>query len=296
MKKIKFIANPVSGKELSLKKINELVNLFSKDGYKIDLRFTKSKGDAMDFAMEDEGEDILVSVGGDGTLNEVVNGIYRAKKKTPLAIYKAGTVNDFANVLEIPDDTYKFYEMIKNFNVVPVDIGLAGDRAFANVAAGGLFTNIAYEVETDLKNRFGRLAYYAQGVRELYKYNTQRKEKLKITFKSEQYNETEKLDLFLVSNSSYVGGFKNIVPNADVRDGYLHVLIIKDIDIKEFPDILSYLIDSTQFKTDNIKRFKTKEITISSETDLIIDLDGEKSNKLPMTFKVLEKELNLILM
>ncbi len=296
MKKIKFIANPISGKEQSLKRINELVNLFSKDGYKIDLRFTRSKGDAMDFAMEDEGEDILVSVGGDGTLNEVVNGIYRSKRNIPLAIYKAGTVNDFANVLEIPDDTNKFYKMIKNFNVVPVDIGLADDRVFANVAAGGLLTNIAYEVETDLKNRFGRLAYYAQGIKELYKYNTGKKEKFKITFKSEEYKETEELDLFLVSNSSYVGGFKNIVPNADVKDGYLHVLIIRDIDIKGFPNLLSYLIDSTQFKTDKIKQFKTKEVTISSENDLIIDLDGEKSNKLPMTFKILEKELNLILM
>ncbi|MDO5041318.1 MAG: diacylglycerol kinase family lipid kinase [Peptoniphilus sp.] len=296
MKKIKFIVNPGSGKKQSLKKVNELINLFSDDGYNIDLRFTKFKDDATNFAMEDEGEDILVSVGGDGTLNEVINGIYRAKREVPLAIYKAGTVNDFANVLEIPDDTYKFYQLIKNFKVVPVDVGLAKDRVFANVAAGGLFSNIAYEVDVDSKNKFGRLAYYAQGVKELYKHNTQKRDKLKITFESEEYSGTEELDLFLISNSSYVGGFKNIVPDADVKDGYLHVLIIRDIDIKGVPDLLSYLIDPTQFKTDMIKQFKTKKVTISSESDLVIDLDGEKSEGLPMTFEVLEKELNLILM
>lgn len=293
MKKIKIIANPKSGREQALIKINQLINLFSEDGYKIDLRFTKKKNDGAIFASEDEGEDLIICYGGDGTLNEVVNGIYYRERKVPLAILAGGTVNDFATFLDLPTNVRDFYEMIKRNNQIDVDLGMAGDRIFANVAAAGMLTEVAYTVSDDLKSKIGRIAYYIEGVKEFVKIR-QDSDLITASIKSEELEAEEKIHMFLVANSASVGGFKKIAPQAEVYDGYLDVLILKGISSSEILEIGPSILSGKHIDHDKVIYLKTKEITISTDKELIVDVDGERAGKLPMTFKVLDKAITLI--
>ncbi|RVU54031.1 diacylglycerol/lipid kinase family protein [Anaerosphaera multitolerans] len=294
MEKIKIIANPKSGKEQAINKINALISLFSQDGYKIDLRFTTKRGDAMIFAEEDDGEDLIISVGGDGTLNEVVNGLYKSKRDVPLAILQAGTVNDFANVLKIPNNIRGFYEMIKRGKIKKVDLGMAGDRVFVNVAAGGMFTNIAYQVPEEKKTLLGRMAYYIEGVKELTKLGNPEESIIEAKINCEELNTVENVLMFIIANSASVGGFRYLAPDAEVFDGYLDVLIVKELELYDIPLLLPSILNGTHTEHDKVIYLKTKEITIESNKDVVIDVDGEKTESLPMTFKILEKALNLV--
>ncbi|WP_036730064.1 diacylglycerol/lipid kinase family protein [Peptoniphilus mikwangii] len=295
MEKIKIIVNPKSGREQSIAKLSALIGLISKDGYKIDLRFTTKRGDALRFASEDEGEDLIISVGGDGTLNEVVNGMYFANRKTPLAVLQCGTVNDFATVLNIPSNIKDFYNMIKIGKVMPVDLGMAGDRVFVNVAAGGFLTDIAYQVSEDKKTILGRMAYYLEGIKEVSKIGIINDiEFKKIKFESQEYKREEETLMFIIANSGHIGGFKNLAPDAEVYDGYLDVLIIKAINITDLPTLLTSILSGSHVSHEKVEYLKTKEIKISTKEKIVIDVDGEKAGKLPMTFRVLEKALNLV--
>lgn len=295
IEKIKIIVNPKSGREQALVKINQLITLFSRDGYKIDLRFTKKTNDGMRYAAEDEGEDLIISYGGDGTLNEVVNGIYRRKRKVPLAIFAGGTVNDFATILDLPTNVRDFYEMIKAGEVIDVDLGLAGDRVFANVAAAGLLTEVAYTVSDELKAKIGRLAYYMEGLKEFAKFRQLEVEDLvSAKIKSEEFNSEEKILMFIVANSASVGGFKRVAPKAQVYDGYLDVVILKGLNIAEMIEIAPAIISGKHINHDKVIYLKTKNINIKTDKKLTVDVDGEKAGQLPMAFKVLEKELQLV--
>lgn len=296
MEKIKIIVNPSSGKEQTLTKVKELITLFSQDGFKVNICFTKKKYDAEKFASEDENEDLIICMGGDGTLNEVVNGMYKANIKTPLAILPGGTVNDFATALNLPSDTNKFYNMIKRMKVKPVDLGIAGDRVFANVAAGGLLTKVAYQVEDEKKSMFGRLAYYTEGLREISKFRSGgSKDLIEVDIKCDEFTGKEKILMFIIANSASVGGFKNMAPKANVYDGYFDVLIVKEMNLKDLPTLLGSFLESKHIIHDKIKYIRTKEITISANKEVKIDTDGEEAGDLPTTFKVLENAINLVL-
>ncbi|WP_245544176.1 diacylglycerol/lipid kinase family protein [Peptoniphilus timonensis] len=161
MKRVKIIANPNSGRGTALGKILDLIKLMSRDKYEIELLFTHEEGDGTRFAYNYSGEDFIICSGGDGTVNEVVNGIYLSGRDTPLGILQSGTVNDFANAQGLPTSANAFYKMIKNYKTKTIDLGLAGDRAFINVAAGGMLTEIAYTVPAEKKGnsrRYGILS------------------------------------------------------------------------------------------------------------------------------------------
>ena len=295
MKRVKIIANPNSGRGAALGKILELIELMSHDEYEIELFFTHREGDGKNFAANYTGEDFIICSGGDGTVNEVVNGIYLSKRDTPLAILQSGTVNDFANAQGLPTSPFKFYNMIKNFNVKTIDLGLAGERAFINVAAGGMLTEIAYSVTAERKASLGNMAYYLEGVKELLEkkfFKYQKSINLKI--KSKEFTGDVDSLLFLITNSTSVGGFKKMAPFADVSDGYLDVLIFKRIKISDAPELFASLVGGKHLDHNKVIYLKTKNIKIESEDDVTIDVDGEKTSTLPMNFKVLENRLKII--
>lgn len=295
MKRVKIIANPNSGRGAALGKILELIELMSHDEYEIELFFTHCEGDGKNFAANYTGEDFIICSGGDGTVNEVVNGIYLSKRDTPLAILQSGTVNDFANAQGLPTSPFKFYNMIKNFNIKTIDLGLAGERAFINVAAGGMLTEIAYSVTAERKASLGNMAYYLEGVKELLEkkfFKYQKSINLKI--KSKEFTGDVDSLLFLITNSTSVGGFKKMAPFADVSDGYLDVLIFKKIKISDAPELFASLVGGKHLDHNKVIYLKTKNIKIESEDDVTIDVDGEKTSTLPMNFKVLENRLKII--
>jgi diacylglycerol kinase (ATP) len=293
MKRIKFIINPSSGRQAMEKKIDTLCKLLLDDGYILAKYFTRNKYDAMLEARRTckEDFDLIVVCGGDGTVNEVVKGIVTGGRRVPIAILASGTVNDFANYLGIPRNTYEFFDLIKRDKVIDVDIGCVNDDYFVNVAAGGLLTNVAYQAQPDIKAVLGRMAYYLEGLKELA---NQGLETVRVTIQSEEFTSEEDILLFVISNSSSIGGFTKLAPEADVVDGLLDVVLIKKADMAELANIFINVLTGEHINHPKVIYYKTKKLKVESDRKIVIDIDGEYGGKLPAEFRVIPKGLSIL--
>lgn len=262
------------------------------NGYIVGKFFTGQKYDAMMEAKETcSGDfDYIIACGGDGTVNEVVKGIMISDRKLPLGILASGTVNDFANYLNIPKNVNDFFDMILNENIVQIDVGRVNDNYFANVAAGGLLTNVAYQVPVEMKTLLGRSAYYFEGIKELTMQNL---DPIKVKITSEEYKSEEEILLFIISNSSSIGGFKKLAPKADVMDGLLDVIVIKKSAISDIANIFLNVLTGDHINHPNVVYFKTKSIIIDCKSKVPIDIDGEYGGLLPAEFQVIPKGLKI---
>ena len=297
-----FIINPSSGKqniESTLREImaNLVLNQISSH---IDVFYTQKKDDAKNRAAQlKPGEyDYIVSVGGDGTLNEVTNGLIISGRNIPLAIISAGTVNDFATYMKLPQTAEEFCRMIEEFQTKKVDIGKVNNEYFINVLAAGMLTDIAYKVPKDKKAVLGKMAYYLEGVKEFPKQLTQN---MTLSFHSKEFNDTLDIMLFLVTNSKSVGGFADAAPLASVSDGYLDVLILKKMDLLfEAPDLIIKWFQGDHPKHPAIEYFQTKELSVLSTektAEIAIDYDGEILEEgLPIDISIVPEALNLIIL
>jgi diacylglycerol kinase (ATP) len=294
MEKVKIILNPSSGKQLTERKVDYLTKLLLDDGYTVAKFMTKKKDDAMKETIKtcNEDWDIIIACGGDGTVNEVAKGIAKSQRKVPVAILSTGTVNDFANYLNIPNNINDFFEMIKRRKIIDIDIGKTSNDYFVNVAAGGILTNVGYQVQPEAKALLGRMAYYFEGLIELVR---QGLAPINVRFESEEYTSDEKILLFLISNSSSIGGFRKLAPDADVLDGLLDVLIIKNSDVPELANIFFNVLRGGHINHPNVIYFKTKSITIKSDKDIAIDIDGEYGGELPANFQVCSKAMKIFI-
>lgn len=293
MRKIKIIFNPSSGRQTAERRLDRLSKLLLDDGYILGKFITEKKNDAMEETIRTcNGDwDMIIVSGGDGTVNEVAKGIVKSSRKIPVAILSSGTVNDFANYMKIPRDINDFYEMIKKEEVVEVDLGQVNDEYFVNVAAGGLLSSVGYQVPVETKAVLGRMAYYVEGLRELTQSNM---EGFSIEIESEEYTAKEDILLFLISNSSSIGGFKKLAPEADVQDGYLDIVMIRKSDVPDLASIFINIFSGEHINHPNVIYFKTKDIKLNCHSNIPIDIDGEYGGELPANFRVLPKAFKIL--
>lgn len=294
-----FIINPSSGKQNIKETIRNICGrlIYSQTANTIDTFFTEKKDDAKNRAAQlKEGEyDFVVSVGGDGTLNEVVNGLVMSGAKIPLAIISAGTVNDFASSMGLPQTPKAFCDMIKRFKCQEVDVGKVNDEYFINVIAGGLMTDIAYKVPKDKKAVMGKFAYYLQGMLDLPNqiFNT-----FSMRFESEEYTREENIMVFLVMNSNSVGGYKEAAPDASVSDGVLDVAVLRKLEIFELSNLVLKLMQGDYVNHPAVQYFQTKHLKVSSvgQSDPVaIDYDGELLEEgLPIEISILPKQIKIL--
>ncbi len=294
---LKLIYNPSAGLQTQQDKAFLIIRkLMETDNYRISIFSTKKKDDAYYEAKKAcaENFDIILACGGDGTVNEVVNGIMDSPNKSKLAILAAGSINDFSDHLNLPTDVSKFTELIIKGNTIMVDVGKANDKYFINVAAGGAFTNVAHEVPIDTKTLLGKFAYYLQGAKEL-PYQLEKKYPATIQI-DEEGPFDEDIFLFLVTNSPSVGGFKKLVPEASITDKKLDLLIIKKTTKKELVEIFSKIITGQHIKHPSVIYKKAERISLTSSVDdLIIDIDGEQGEKPPVFFEIIPHGIEIII-
>lgn len=300
MKKALFVINPSSGKQNIMSTVETIIaKLVMKQIVNhVDVFYTEKKDDAkihVQGLLPDE-YDFVVAVGGDGTLNEVVNGLYLSKSNIPLAIISAGTVNDFATYLDLPQSPDKFVDMIEQFKLKEVDLGKVDEEYFINVLAGGLLTDIAYKVPKDCKAVLGKLAYYLEGAVELPKQMIG--SKLKLKFESEEFSDTIEALLILITNSKSVGGFDKAAPEASVSDGYLDVLVLKKVTLLNTPELLLKALQAEHHNHPDIEYFQTKKVRIElvEGENVAIDYDGEfLEDGFPIEVSIIEKAIKVII-
>ena len=167
-KRARIIYNPTSGREALRSDLVDILAVYEQAGYETSAYATtpepdSAKNEATRAAKE--GFDLIVAAGGDGTLNEVINGIAGLEKRPTLAVIPAGTTNDYARALRVPrEDPIAAAKLILNpDNRFKIDIGKANENYFMNIAAGGTLTELTYEVPSQMKSLFGYAAYFAKG-------------------------------------------------------------------------------------------------------------------------------------
>lgn len=287
MKKMLFIYNPNAGKGTIRKLLSEVVESLSGAGYTLVIYPTEEQGDATRKTIEEGSEyDSLLCSGGDGTLNEVINGMMKLKeeaKRLPKLCYiPSGTVNDFASSLGIPKEVEEAVKVVVNGKDVFTDIGsfrrTEGEAKsyFTYVAAFGAFTEVSYATSQDAKNLLGKAAYFLEGLKSLTKV---RNYKLKIT-----HDDGEIEDEFvfgMIANSKSVGGFKGITgPEVYLDDGKFDAIFVRN---PKNPLDLQNIINSfmtMDLSSDLISHFHSQVVKVQSkDEDLQWTIDGEDGGK-----------------
>ncbi|MCF2679824.1 YegS/Rv2252/BmrU family lipid kinase [Faecalicatena contorta] len=273
MKRLLFIYNPHAGKELLKPKVSDIVDIFVKAGYEVTIYPTQSYRDAYRKVKEYDSDmyELVVCSGGDGTLDEVVTGMMQREKKDPIGYIPTGTTNDFARSLHIPRGILESADNAVNGELFPCDVGRFNKGIFVYIAAFGLFTDVSYETDQNMKNVLGHLAYILEGAKRLFNVPSYHM----IVEHDGEVLEGEFI-YGMVTNSRSVGGFRNMVGKQIVfDDGLFEVTLIKapknPIELQEI--IAALLIE--QIDTKHMYTFKTGKITFESIEEIPWTLDGE---------------------
>jgi len=295
--RLKIILNPSSGREAARSNIENVLSYLAMTGSieRADINYTAKRFDAMNFAMDTDPEeyDILIAAGGDGTVNEVVTGLMRAEIDIPLAIYNSGTVNDFATINRLPSAPADFARMLENPEFVRVDCGKAGESYFMNVLAAGSFADVIYNVQPDLKTAFGPVAYWISAMKDIPSLNNSQHI---IVHNGDETIETDAV-MFFVSNTSSVGGFRNLMSQADVTDGLLDVMILKKIEKNEIMPLFGRILVGDHINSDKVIYFQATDFSIEApdaENKITLDLDGERGPSLPIRISCVPRAINLV--
>ena len=276
-KKLLFIMNPKSGLMQAPKYMAEIIERFSGAGYLTQVLMTEKKGDAREFAAEYGGEaDTVVVSGGDGTLNEVIDGMLSGGHKIPIGYIPAGSTNDFANSIGLPKSIIACVERILNGTPGPIDIGCFNGRYFCYVASFGAFTSTTYSVPQNIKNILGHSAYVMAGIKELA--NIKSIHAKIILEKGTPEEEVHEGDYVLggVCNSRSIGGIVNLDKlEVDMNDGLMEVLLIKmPKDLIELSETTASILGGT-FKSHQIEKYSARNVVFEISEDTHWTLDGE---------------------
>lgn len=297
--KVRVIINPSSGRQTVQKQAKQIIDKLVQDKTfrQVDIIQTTGAGDAFEAARDFQPwqTDLVMAVGGDGTVNEVVNGLMAGRHlQTPLTILPAGTVNDFAYSMDIPRETDAYCAMLRSFKTRRVDVGRAGDKFFLNVAAGGVLTDVAYKTPSEAKTVLGQLAYLINGAIDL---PGQLWQTISIDLISNQKSISEEVMLFIISNTKSVGGFRSLAPDAKVDDGLLDVLVVHKMNWYDFLPLMVKLMNGEHISHKGISYFQTDKLKIicKDACNVPLDLDGEEGGNLPVEISVKKQAIPLII-
>lgn len=291
MLRARVIYNPTAGKEAIRKELALILETLEKQGYEASAHSTTGEGDATEEARRavERKYDLVVVAGGDGTINEVINGLGEAEYRPKLGIIPAGTTNDFARALHIPREIKKALEIIAADQTMHLDIGKVNEQYFINIAGGGRLTELTYDVPIKLKTVLGQLAYYIKGIEML---PSLKPERTRIEYDGEVLDED--IMLFLISNSNSVGGFEKLAPDAKLDDGYFDLLILKKVNLAEFIHIVSLALRGAHLNSDDVLYVKAKRVTVTPQEQMLLNIDGEYGGLLPGEFVNLKQHIEMI--
>lgn len=267
-----FIYNPKSGKAQIKSKLADILDVLAAEDYEITIHPTRRRGDATEITRNRSADfDLLVCSGGDGTLDEVVTGMIESGFKTPIGYIPAGSTNDFATSLGLPKNMVRAASVVVEGKDFPCDVGAFNDDVFVYIAAFGIFTDVSYETNQDMKNLLGHLAYLLEGMKKL---STIKAYPMKVTH-SNGVIEGEFL-FGMVTNSVSVGGFKNLAgKHVKLDDGVFEVTLIRNPrNVAELNNIILSLLNR-EIVNESIHSFRTAEVVFEAQEPVAWTLDGE---------------------
>lgn len=286
--RIKVIANPTAGRG-GKNTILQAQAYLRLRGAKVDLFETSKRGDALQAAREalNENVDIVVGAGGDGTINEIINGL--AGSNIPLGVIPLGTVNVFALETGIPMDPAAACDVILGGLQKKVNLGRVNDRYFLLMGGVGFDAYVVYGLDIRLKRLSGRLSYILTA---LGRGLTYRSSPLEI-----ELDDGRKVNGYgaVVGNMKYYGGAMSITPFADMERNDLDVCIFKS---KGFGNILRYtwgVMRNRHLTYTDVEYHTVKSLKIKSKGKTYIQADGDVVGQLPAEFSIAEEGITVIL-
>lgn len=267
-----FIVNPRAGRTRSTAPLFDAVAHFCASGYLVDLRLTQAREDATRLARELGGKfDAVVCCGGDGTLNETVTGLMDLPSPPPLGYIPAGSTNDFAASLHLPDQPLEAARIITASGGRPLDVGSFNGRPFIYVASFGAFTRASYSAPQNVKNDLGHLAYILEGVKDL---STLRPYRASVATEEECFD--GEFLFGAVTNATSVGGLVKLKEDqVCLDDGLFELLLIPNP--KSIADLqgLARSLLLQDFTGGGVIFRHVHTLTVQTPEDLPWALDGE---------------------
>ena len=267
-----FIVNPRAGRTRSTAPLFDAVAHFCASGYLVDLRLTQAREDATRLARELGGKfDAVVCCGGDGTLNETVTGLMDLPSPPPLGYIPAGSTNDFAASLHLPDQPLEAARVITASGGRPLDVGSFNGRPFIYVASFGAFTRASYSAPQNVKNDLGHLAYILEGVKDL---STLRPYRASVATEEECFD--GEFLFGAVTNATSVGGLVKLKEDqVCLDDGLFELLLIPNPkSIADLQDLARSLL-LQDFTGGGVIFRHVHTLTVQTPEDLPWALDGE---------------------
>lgn len=292
-KKLLFVYNPHSGKQAVSRKLSAIVDIFAADGYDVTCHPTQARLDCMETVSEQAGPyDMVVVSGGDGTLNEAVNGYMQAGCTKPMGYIPFGSTNDFSHSTGIPIQPLKAAQTVIDGEPMLCDLGCFNGRYFTYVAGFGTLAEVSYSTPQDIKNALGFSAYILEGLSALTTI-----ESFNLSYEADERSGEGEYLLGLVTNTLHVAGFKNIVSsNVLLNDGLFEVLLVKKPKTASDLQKIASSILSRNFDNECIESFKTAKITVTAkDKPLSWTLDGENGGEhLVSRIEIHERALNIM--
>lgn len=294
MRKARFIYNPAAGHRRITANLEAISALYAENGYELELV-------VIGFAPEDEdrlvgelgnGYHHLLIAGGDGTINYVINLLKGRGVDIPLAMLPAGTANDFTSVLGMPRDPLTACRGILEGSIRNIDIGSVNGRYFVNVFSCGLFTDVSQKTPDFLKNTFGKIAYYFNGLADLPLFR-----RIKLKLEADDAVFDGNAIIFFVFNGRTAGKLP-IAYLSEIDDGKLDVLIVKgNTPARLLPTAIQYI--ARHYRNEEyppgVVHIRCSHLTAHSERNLNTDIDGQPGPGFPVEIKCHPGALRIIL-
>ncbi|KAB7668803.1 diacylglycerol/lipid kinase family protein [Bacillus sp. B1-b2] len=235
--------------------------------------------------------EIVIVLGGDGTIHECINGLAKLEKRPVLAILPGGTCNDFTRVLNISQNIQLAVEEIVNGKEEMVDLVQVGeDVYFLNFWGIGLVAEAATSMSTEEKNKLGKASYFLNALRTI-----QSQKPIEMTITTDGENWSGEAVMVLISNGNSIASYNLPFSTIQWNDGLLDVFIIKNANFKLMKGMIALKNENADAAIkEEILYFQGKDIQIETKEEVAVDMDGEVYTQTPSTLKVLPRYITMI--
>ena len=239
-----------------------------------------------------ESTDLIIVLGGDGTVHEAINGVAELEKRPVLGILPGGTCNDFSRMLRMPQNHAKAARSLMQGKTQLLDVGKVNDHYFLNFWGVGLVAATSTNIDAGQKKVMGKLSYFLSALK-----TVQTAEPFQYTIQADEHHLEGEAVMILAMNGRYIGTNQIPFPNMKIDDGLLDVLIVKDSTFSSFIELfnLEELQPNNQDTEGNLQHFQASSLYVETKPFLEADMDGEIYLGTPAKLTVLPKHVQMIM-
>lgn len=297
--KTELIINLTAGGGKPRSHLKTIFKYLKENGFNFKVSYTSHHGEAIELAQKaaDKGMELIVSIGGDGTVNEIVNGIMKSKNDPSLGIIPLGWANDFIKSTDIPSDIIETCKVLARGKIKKIDIGVINSQKyFANICGVGFDAEVAL-LANQMKSKHPNLRILSAFV---YVFATVKKllspfnyHNVKIKFDGQEIH--SKILFIAISNGKIYGGRFKITPEAILDDGLLEICLVEEMGRFKYLSIIPKVFKGTHASIKGIKFYRAKEVVIESSETILAQVSGEViEGQKKFTITLLPKSLKLI--